>query len=296
MESRVEELILNHGVAISRIEDCEDDMQVCKGDINVLKIHSSLTDMDIRMLEASMGLVHEQLEGLGDQIDGCYAETRRTCSLSETNNRSLGLEIQRVQRETCGHIEGLFQKFEKVNTILNKKIIRQDEEMDRVVELVGQKIDTKMGEFSANLMEVLEIEENSWKDLEGKVAGLEERLEHTLAHVANLASLLLSIQSCVVEVEDAMMEGTNEDVEGKVLSSSSSDLDPVENMVAILVPALSIIHMLVEIPEEFVPLILCMSSSVPSTPSSPYVQAMEEDPLHDGTPEYWVDPKANVDH
>jgi hypothetical protein len=124
MESRVEELILNHGVAISRIEDCEDDMQVCKGDINVLKIHSSLTDMDIRMLEVSMGLVHEQLEGLGDQIDGCYAETWRTCSLSETNNRSLGLEIQRVQRETHGHIEGLFQKFEKVNTILNKRIIR----------------------------------------------------------------------------------------------------------------------------------------------------------------------------
>jgi hypothetical protein len=168
--------------------------------------------------------------------------------------------------------------------------------MDRVVELVGQKIDAKMGEFSADLMEALEIEENHWKDLEGKVAGLEERLEHTLAHVANLASLLLSVQSCVAEVEDAMMEGTNEDLEGKVLSSSSSDLDPVENMVAIPVPALSIIHMLVEIPEEFIPPIFCMSSSVPSTPSSPYVQAMEEDPSHDGTPEYWVDPEANVDH
>jgi hypothetical protein len=34
----MEESIVNHGVAISRIEDCEDDMQICKGDINSTKI------------------------------------------------------------------------------------------------------------------------------------------------------------------------------------------------------------------------------------------------------------------
>jgi hypothetical protein len=32
--------------------------------------------------------------------------------------------------------------------------------MDRVMELVGQKINAKMGEFSSNLMEALEIKEN----------------------------------------------------------------------------------------------------------------------------------------
>ena len=67
-------------------------------------------------------------------------------------------------------------------------------------------------------------------------------------------------------------------------------------MVAIPVPALSIIHTLVEIPEEFVPLILQSSSAVPSTPSPEYVQALEDDPAHDGTPEYWADPEAGVDH
>jgi hypothetical protein len=296
MELRMEESIANHNVAISRVKDCEDNMQICKGDINILKIHLSLTDRDICMLEVSMGSAHEQLEGLGDQIDGCYVETRRTCSLSETNNWSLGLKIQRVQRETRNHIEGLFQKFEKVNSIVDKKIVRQDEEMDRVVELVSQKIDMKMGKFSSDLMEAMEIEENRWKDLEAKVTGLEERLEHTLAHVANLASLLLSVQSCVAEVEDAVMEGTEEDVEGKVLSSSSSDLDPVENMVVIPVLAPSIIYILVEIPEEFIPPILCASLPVPSTPSPPYVQAVEEDLSHDATPEYWADPKAGADN
>jgi hypothetical protein len=34
----MEELITNHSIAISRIEDCEDDMQVCKGDIDQTKI------------------------------------------------------------------------------------------------------------------------------------------------------------------------------------------------------------------------------------------------------------------
>jgi hypothetical protein len=80
------------------------------------------------------------------------------------------------------------------------------------------------------------------------------------------------------------------------VSSSSSSLDPVENMVAIPVPAPSIVHTLVEIPEEFVPPILRSSSAVPSTPSPEYVQALEDDPAHDGIPEYWADPEAGIDH
>jgi hypothetical protein len=52
--------------------------------------------------------------------------------------------------------------------------------MDRVVELVRQKIDAKMGEFSSDLMEALEIEENRRKALEEKVAFLEEKLVNSL--------------------------------------------------------------------------------------------------------------------
>jgi hypothetical protein len=222
--------------------------------------------------------------------------SQRTASLYETNARSMGAEIQRVQRETCGQIESLFQKFEKVNDIIDKKIVRQDEEMDRVVELVGQKIDAKMGEFSSDLMEALEIEENRRKDLEVKVAFLEEKLVNSLTHTANLMSLILSIQARVAEVEDAVMEELEEGDGGEVVSSSSSDLDPVENMVAILVPAPYTFHTLVEIPEEFVPPILRPSSSVLSTPSPEYVQVLEDDLAHDGTPEYWADPEASLDH
>jgi hypothetical protein len=160
MESQLEESILNHTVAISRIKDCEDDMQMCKGDINSLKIQQASTDRDIHMLEGSMGLVHEQLEDLGDHVNGCVADGKRVSKLCETNTWSMGLEIQRVQRETCGHIKGLFQKFERVNDIINKKIVKQDEEMDWVVELVGQKIDARMSEFSNQHLEAMEIEES----------------------------------------------------------------------------------------------------------------------------------------
>jgi hypothetical protein len=82
----------------------------------------------------------------------------------------------------------------------------------------------------------------------------------------------------------------------EVVSSSSSDLDPIENMVAIPVLAPSIFHTLVAISEEFIPPVLRPSSAVPLTPSPEYVQALEDDPVHDGTPEYWADPEAGVDH
>ena len=73
----MEESFSNHSVAISRIEDSEDDMKICKEDIDQNKIHLSSINRDICMLEASMGSAHEQLEDLRDQVDGCFAETCR---------------------------------------------------------------------------------------------------------------------------------------------------------------------------------------------------------------------------
>jgi hypothetical protein len=290
----MEESTANHNVAISRIEDCEDNMQVCKGDIDHAKIELVLTQCDVCMLEASMGLAHEQLENLGDQVDGCFAETRRVCSLSETNSRSLGMEIQRVQRESRKEIEGMYSKFERVNTIIDKKTVRMDEELDRVVALVGEKIDAKIGEITSDWVESLEIEENQRKDLEGKIAFLEEKVVNLLSYQQDTVALVLSLQGRLSEVEDTVME-ESDGVQEEVVSSSSSDLDPVENMVAIPVPAPSVIHTLVEIPEEFVPPILQPSLSVASTPSPEYVQALEEDPSHAGIPKYWADPEVRDD-
>ena len=290
----MEESFSNHSVAISRIEDCEDNMKICKEDINQNKIHLSSIDRDICMLEASMGSVHEQLEDVGIQVDRCFAETRRVCSLNETHSRALGLEIKRVQQESQKEIEGLFSKFERVNQIFDKKAVRMEEELDQVVSLVGEKIDAKIGEITSDWVEALEIEENQKKDLEGKVAFLEEKITNCLLHQADTVNLVLTLQGRVSQVEDAMMEESEEE-DAEVLSSLSSDIDPVENMVAILVLAPSIFHTLVETPEEFVPPVLRSSSSVMSTPSPKYVQALEEDLSHAGVPEYWVDPEVGLD-
>ena len=285
---------MNHSVAISRIEDCEDDMKICKEDIDQSKIRLSSVDRDIHMLEASMRGVHEQLEDLGDRMSGCFAEVRQIGSLNKTRGRALGLEIKKVQQESRKEIKGLFAKFERVNQIFNKKAVCMEEELDRVVSLVGEKIDAKIGEITTDWVEALEIEENRRKDLEGKVAFLEEKITNCLLHQADMVNLVLTLQGRVSQVEDAVMEESEEE-DTEVLSSSSSDIDPVENMVVIPVPALTIIHTLVEIPEEFVPPVLQSSSSVTSTLSPEYVQALEVDLLHAGVPEYWADPKVGLD-
>jgi hypothetical protein len=295
MESKMEESILNHGVAISRIEDCQDDMQVCKGDIDAVKIKQALMGRDIRMLEGAMGGTQEDPEDVTRRVGEVAAANRRMSSLFENHTRFIGAEVLKVRQEGRSHYESFFGKLERVNTLIDKKIVHQDEEIDKVVGLVGQKIDSKFGEFSSDFMEAMEIEETRRKDLEAKVAFLEEKLTDSLLRMSDLTNLVLSVQSRVAEVEDAVME-ESEEGDAEVVSSSSSDLDPVENMVAIPVPAPSVIHTLVEIPEEFVPLILWPSSSVPSTPSPEYVQALEDDLAHDGTPEYWADPEAGIDH
>ena len=203
------------------------------------------------------------------------------------------MEIQRVQRESRKEVEGLFSKFKRVNQIFDKKTVRMEEELERTVSLVEEKINSKIGEITADWMEALEIEEARRKDLEEKVAFLEEKLTNCLLHQADMVNLVLALQGRLTQVEDVVMEESEEDAE--VPSSSSSDLDPVENMVAIPIPALSIIHTLVEIPEEFVPPILRSFSSVALTPSPEYVQALEEDPASHGVPKFWADPEAGDD-
>jgi hypothetical protein len=269
-------------------------MNVCKNNIDTLKLEQASMGWDVQMLEASMGLVHEELENLGSWMDGCVAASRRTASIVEGNARFL-VTVRSGQVEVCKLAEDLNRKFVRINEVIDKKMVCQDEELDRVVGLVREKIDTKMGEFSSDLMEALEIEESRRKDLEAKVASLEEKLVNSLNHTADLVRLVVSVQSRVSELEDAVMEESEEGGE-EVVSSSSSDLDPVENMVAIPVPAPSVIHTLVAIPEEFIPPILQSSPAVPSTLSPKYVQALEDDLAHDGTPEYWADPKAGVNH
>jgi hypothetical protein len=125
-----------------------------------------------------------------------------------------------------------------------------------------------------------------------RVTSLEEKLENTMGMVALLSGLVHSNWDCVNNLEDVVMEESDDNAEGEMASSSSStDVELVENMVAIPVPAPSVIHQSlipIKVPEEFIP------PSLHSTPSPPYVQVQEEDLLHSGVLEYWVDPEVNL--
>jgi hypothetical protein len=147
---------------------------------------------------------------------------------------------------------------------------------------VGEKIQSGMEDLSSKFSEALEVEVRHYGVLAGDVKLLKSQLEASQATNILLSNLVTSLQGRVAKLEDAVMEDSDEDAEGEVLSSSSSsDMEPVENMVVIPVPALSVPYMLV--PVEFIPPSVCSSPS-------PYVQDVEDDPLHDGVPEYWVDP------
>jgi hypothetical protein len=164
-------------------------------------------------------------------------------------------------------------------------------ELKKVMDFMGQKIDSKFREFTSNFMESMEIEESRQEELAMRVTFLEEKLENAIGIIALLFGLMHSIWDHVNNLEDAVMEESDEDTEGKMVSSSSSsDVEPVKNMVATPAPAPLVVHhplIPIEIPEEFIP------PSLHSTPSPPYIQAQEDDPLHSGVPEYWVDPEIS---
>jgi hypothetical protein len=205
MELRMEESIANHSVAILRIEDCKDAMNVCNNDVDTLKLEQASMGHDIQMLEASMGSVHEQLESLGDRMDGCVATGRRTASIVKGNARFLAT-VWSGQVEVRELAEDLNRKFVQINEVIDKKMVCQDEELDRVVGLVREKIDAKFNDFSDQFMEAVEVEEARRVALEEKVVSLEEKLTDSLLRSSDLVNLVLTLQPRILEVEDAVME------------------------------------------------------------------------------------------
>jgi hypothetical protein len=280
--------------SVHRLEDLEDDMQVCQNDVDVMRIRLASVESDVLLLEGSSDNAHKGLEDLGDRVDGFVSSLRTYSNQSSSSHRALLQEIQQNKRDTRADHESLLARLARSDEIIDRKFVQMDTEMEKVVGLVGEKIEAKFSDFSDQFMEAVEAEEARRVALEEKVAFLEEKLTDSLLRSADLVDLVLALQGRVTEVEDAVMEESEGGEE--VVSSSSSDLDPVENMVAIPVPGPSVVHTLVAINEEFVPPILRSSPAVSSTPSPEYVQALEDDPAHDGVPEYWADPEAGVDH
>jgi hypothetical protein len=276
---------------VNCLEDLEDEMQVCKMDVDVFRIQLSSMEKDVKDVEMSVDNSHLRLEKLEDWVDGFIESIWRTSTSCQANVQLLGLEIQRVQRESHADHECLLGKFVRTNDIINKKFVQLDMELEKVVDLVGQKIKTGVGSIASDFAEATEIEETWFASAEAKVMALEEKLEPACEEIPHLSGVMVILQGRVGELEDVVMEDASDaDAEGDtVVSTSSSEFDPVENTVAIPIPP-PVIHTLipVEVSEAFIPL------SLRTMPSPPYVADREEDPVHDGIPEYWADLGAGL--
>jgi hypothetical protein len=244
---------------------------------------SNVIEASIKDVEMSVDNTHLCLEKVEDCVDGFVETARRISVVSETNSKSLGMEIQRIHQETRGQIEGFYKKFERVNKVIDKKTVHLDEELDRVMALVGEKIAASVEKLRAEFLEVLGVEGRRYSTLASDMELVKLWLATSQENNVLLASQLGSLQARLTNLEDTVMSD-GDDAEGEP-SDSSSDLEPVENVVAIPVPGPSVIHTLVpvETPLEYIPPSLCL------TPSPPYVAERSEDPEHSGVPEFWVD-------
>jgi hypothetical protein len=115
------------------------------------------------------------------------------------------LEVNNVWTQLLDMNPSLLVKFKRNSTILDKKFIHLDKELEKVVRLIGEKIEAKFGEFSNKFLEVMGIEDTCWSALEERVTALE-------GIVALFTGLLSSVQQCVGELEDAMLEESDADV------------------------------------------------------------------------------------
>jgi chromosome segregation ATPase len=263
----------------------EDNMQVCKNDIDVTRIQLSSVERDIRLLEGSMENAHQGVENLGDRVDGFMSLLRTYNNQYTSSHRSLFQEMHQHKREARADHESLLGKLARSDEVIDKKFVQLDTELEKVVGLAGDRIDAKFGEFSDDFMEAMETEESRRAASDSKIMGLEAKLEEALEAISSLTTLVVSLQGRVGELEDAVMEEASDvDGEGTAVSTSSSEFDPVENMVAIPIPPPIVTLIPIEVPEAFIP------PSLRSTPSPPYVVNREEDPESNGVLEYWADP------
>jgi hypothetical protein len=288
MDIHMDELDKNHEVLVSRVEDTEDDMQIVKTDVDVLRIEMSSFNKDIKDIEMLVDNAHLRLEKVEDHVDGFMSLLCSQTGVTAASSCAALCEVQRVEKELHLLIEGWYGKFKKVNIIINKKIIRFEEELDRVMALVGEKIQSGMEDLSTQFNEALEVEGQRYGVLARDMELVKSQLETAQENNVLLAGRLSAFQVRLLEVKDVLMEDA--DAEGEP-SDLSSDLDPVQNMVAIPIPGPVVVHTLVpvEVSSEYIPPSLCI------TPSPPYMAELGEGPEHSGVPKYWVDLDAVVD-
>jgi hypothetical protein len=131
----------------------------------------------------------------GPSFQGCQGDCRRLRhDVSWLCRCHWYQEMHQHKQEACSDHEGLLGKFAWNNKIIDKKFVQLDTELEKVVDLVGEKIKKEVGDIAHDFGEAMEIEEAWRASSEAKTVNLEARLEEALGHIANLASLVTNLQ------------------------------------------------------------------------------------------------------
>jgi hypothetical protein len=206
-----------------------------------------------------------------------------------TSHQALFQEMHQHKWEAREDHESLLGKLARSDDIIDKKFVQVDTELEKVMGLVGDKIEKEVGKIATEFAEAMDFEEEWRATSEAKVASLETRLGEALDAISSLTTLVVALQGRVGELEDGVMEEASDvDGEGTAVSTSLSEFDPVENMVAIPIPPPVITLIPIEVPEAFIP------PSLRSSPSPPYVANIGEDPESHGVLEFWADSEAGL--
>jgi hypothetical protein len=97
-----------------------------------------------------------------------------------------------VEKELRPMVEGWFGKPERCNTIINRKFVLLEEELDRVMALVGEKIQSGLEDLSSKFSEALEVEGRHYGVLARDVELLKSQLETSQATNVLLLNLVTS--------------------------------------------------------------------------------------------------------
>jgi uncharacterized protein YoxC len=148
-----------HEAFNNRMEDVEDEVQVLKCDMEHLENRMGEMKRDMMDVEASINNAHTRIEKVEDHVDGFLQALRSNVRVVLSSSLVVLKEAQRVESNLCLMIEGWFGKLEWCNTIINRKFIHLDKELEKDIALVREKIKAKFGEFSDQFMEATETEE-----------------------------------------------------------------------------------------------------------------------------------------
>jgi hypothetical protein len=177
MDICMDELAQNHEVLVSRVEDSEDDMQIVKTNIDILRIEMSSFNKDVKDVKMSVDNCHLHLEKVEDHVDSFVSLLCSQTGVTAASSCVALMEAQRVEKELHSQIEGWYGKFKRVNTVIDKKIVQVDEELDRVTALMGEKIQSEMEDVGARFQEALNLEGRRYGVLARDMELVKSRLE-----------------------------------------------------------------------------------------------------------------------